>query len=268
MDNRKKRDRGNKAGDPEIIPIEGERREEEAGKASEIISQKPGREPAEKTGQPREGKAERENPGENPEDIGEKAPGDLNGEKKTREDAKEKPEDDGGKPPDDEVVTLDLSRMIEALENKLTENESKLREAEKTARETKEAHIRTLAEYDNFRKRARKEKADSFQSGLISAVTRILPIVDTLERALEAPCSDENFKKGIEMTLTSARDALAKLGVEEIDALDKPFDPNLHSAVMQEQVEGKEAGIVTKQFQKGYKIGDKVIRHTVVAVSC
>ena len=167
-----------------------------------------------------------------------------------------------------EEVVIDIEKTIESLSNRLTETTKKLEAAQKLAEDTKEAHIRTLAEYDNYRKRTAKEKTDSYNNGLTAAVMNILPVVDTLEMALSAPTTDENFKKGIEMTLTAAQNALKNLGVEEVEAEGKPFDPNLHNAVMQQQAEETEAGIVLKRLQKGYKIGDRVIRPATVIVSC
>ena len=157
---------------------------------------------------------------------------------------------------------------IETLQNQLIDTQSRLEKAVKDLDDTKNVFQRTLAEYDNFRKRTAKEKAETFNNGVISAVNAIIPVIDTLEMALNAPTEDENYKKGIEMTLTSAQNALKKLGVEEIEALDKPFDPNIHSAVMQSEKEGVEPGIVIRQFQKGYRMGDRVIRPAVVTVSC
>ena len=163
---------------------------------------------------------------------------------------------------------IDVVKGIETLEARLIESEKKLETATKELEDTKGSFQRTLAEYDNYRKRTAKEKSETYNNGVTNAVTTILPVLDTLEMALNAPCSDENYKKGIELTLTTAKNALGSLGVTEIEALDKEFDPNLHNAVMQEAVEGVEAGMVTKLLQKGYKLGDKVIRHATVAVSC
>ncbi len=163
---------------------------------------------------------------------------------------------------------IDVVQSIEQLEGMLIESEKKARALEKELEGGKDQLQRTLAEYDNFRKRSAKEKAEAFNNGMINAITGIIPIIDTLEMALSAPCTDENFKKGVEMTLSMAQNQLKNLGVVEIEALDKPFDPNLHAAVMQESVEGVDAGMVTKLLQKGYKLGDKVIRHATVAVSC
>ena len=102
----------------------------------------------------------------------------------------------------------------------------------------------------------------------MDAVKGILQMLDTLEMALAAPCSDENYKKGIELTYTTAINSMVGMGVEQIEALNMPFDPNFHNAVMQQETEGVEAGIVVNVFQKGYKMGDKIIRPATVVVSC
>ncbi len=170
-------------------------------------------------------------------------------------------------PREEEVVVEATAEDVEALQNRLLDAQSRLDKTAKELEDTKNVFQRTLAEYDNFRKRTAKEKSETFNNGVITAVTGIIPVIDTLEMALSAPTSDENFKKGIEMTLTAAKSALKGLGVEEIDALGQPFDPKIHSAVMQEEKEGVEAGTVIAQFQKGYRIQDKVIRPAAVSVS-
>ena len=163
---------------------------------------------------------------------------------------------------------IDVVKGIEMLETALIENEKKLEAATKELEDTKNTFQRTLAEYDNYRKRTTKEKADNYNAGRTDAVKAILPMLDTLEMALAAPCSDENYKKGIELTYTTAMNSLKNMGVEQIDALNQPFDPNFHNAVMQQETEGVEPGIVVNVFQKGYKMGDKIIREATVVVSC
>ena len=163
---------------------------------------------------------------------------------------------------------IDVVKGIETLESQLIDTEKKLSDAGKELDETKNLLQRTLAEYDNYRKRTAKEKAETYGNGKTDAVMAILPVIDTMEMALSAPCSDENYKKGIELTYNTAVEALKKLGVEAIEAIGEVFDPKVHNAVMQEEAEGVEAGMVTKQFQKGYKMGDKVIRPSTVVVSC
>jgi molecular chaperone GrpE len=163
---------------------------------------------------------------------------------------------------------IDVVKGIEMLETALIESEKKLEAATKELEDTKNTFQRTLAEYDNYRKRTTKEKADNYNAGRTDAVKAILPMLDTLEMALAAPCSDENYKKGIELTYTTAMNSLKNMGVEQIDAQGQPFDPNFHNAVMQQETEGVEPGIVVNVFQKGYKMGDKIIREATVVVSC
>ena len=167
-----------------------------------------------------------------------------------------------------EAEKIDVVKGIEMLETRLIESEKKLEAATKELEDTKNSFQRTLAEYDNYRKRTTKEKADNYNAGKIDAVKAIIPMLDTLEMALAAPCSDENYKKGIELTYTTAMNSLTGMGVEQIDALNQPFDPNFHNAVMQQETEGVDAGIVVNVFQKGYKLADKVIRPATVVVSC
>ena len=95
----------------------------------------------------------------------------------------------------------------------------------------------------------------------------MLPLIDTLEMAANADSTDENYKKGVQMTLNKAYAVLKELGLEEIPAQDQPFDPQLHSAVMQQPVEGVPAGTVVQVYQKGYTLNGKVVRHTMVVVS-
>ena len=155
-----------------------------------------------------------------------------------------------------------------ALEKELAETKAAKETAEKELAAAKDALMRTAAEYDNFRKRSAREKDGCFNNGVSFAVTQLLPVADTLEMAAAAPTEDENFKKGIEMTLTKFAEAFQKLGIEEIEAAGKPFDPELHSAVMQEPASEEFAsGTVTKVLQKGYRIGSQIIRHAVVAVA-
>lgn len=140
--------------------------------------------------------------------------------------------------------------------------------AEKAAAQAKDQLLRTAAEYDNFRRRSAKEQDAAFNNGVGFAVNQILTILDTLEMAANAACTDENYKKGVVMTLDKASAALTALKVEEIPAEGQPFDPNLHNAVMQKPAEdGQKSGTVVQVFQKGYKIGNRIIRHATVVVA-
>ena len=146
--------------------------------------------------------------------------------------------------------------------------EAKLDAAEKKADDLKTQLLRTAAEYDNYRKRSQREADQKFNDGVSHAVTQILGILDTLNMAANAACTDENYKKGVMMTLDKAGQALEKLNITEIEAQDQPFDPNLMNAVQQvPPQDGQESGTVVQVFQKGYKIGDKIIRHATVVVA-
>lgn len=146
--------------------------------------------------------------------------------------------------------------------------QAKLDEAEKKNEELKNQLLRTAAEYDNYRKRSQREADQKFNDGVSHAVTQILGILDTLDMAANAACADENYKKGVTMTLDKAAKALEALHITEIEALNQPFDPNLMNAVSQAPAaDGQESGSVVQVFQKGYKIGDKIIRHAMVVVA-
>lgn len=145
---------------------------------------------------------------------------------------------------------------------------AKLDAAEKNAQQAKDQLLRVAAEYDNYRKRSTREADQKFNDGVSFAVNQIIPILDTLEMAANAPCSDENYKKGVTMTLDKAAKALQTLHIEEIEALGKPFDPNVMNAVQQVPAqEGQESGTVVTVYQKGYKLGDKIVRHATVVVA-
>ena len=145
---------------------------------------------------------------------------------------------------------------------------AKLEAAQQEAGQTKDKLLRMAAEYDNYRKRTAREADQKFNDGVSFAVNQIIPILDTLEMAANAPTTDENYKKGVTMTLDKAAKALDVLHVEEIESLGKPFDPNFMNAVQQvPPAEGQESGDVVQVFQKGYKIGDKIIRHATVVVA-
>ena len=154
------------------------------------------------------------------------------------------------------------------LESQLAAARAEAEKARAEADAAKDRLLRTAAEYDNFRKRSAREQDAAFGNGVAHAVSQILSILDTLEMAEAAPTADENFKKGVTLTLEKAKAAFEALKVEEIPALGQPFDPAVHNAVMQKAAEnGEESGTVLQVFQKGYKLGDKVIRHATVIVA-
>ena len=145
---------------------------------------------------------------------------------------------------------------------------AKLEAAQQEAGQTKDKLLRMAAEYDNYRKCTAREADQKFNDGVSFAVNQIIPILDTLEMAANAPTTDENYKKGVTMTLDKAAKALDALHVEEIEALGKAFDPNIMNAVQQVPAEeGQESGTVVTVYQKGYKLGDKIVRHATVVVA-
>ena len=130
-----------------------------------------------------------------------------------------------------------------------------------------DAHLRLAAEYDNFRKRTTKEKDASYTNGKADAVAKLLPVYDNLERALNQPTEDAAFKKGVEMTMTELVNIFTGLGVEIFGNVGDEFDPNLHNAVMHIDDENLGENVISMTFQKGFKIGDKVVRFAMVQVA-
>lgn len=131
----------------------------------------------------------------------------------------------------------------------------------------RDAHLRVAAEFDNFRKRTVKEKEASYGNGKADAVAKILPVYDNLERALNQETSDAAYKKGVEMTMNELVKILSGLGVEIFGEVGDAFDPNLHNAVMHIDSEELEENVIAQVFQKGFKIGDKVVRFAMVQVA-
>lgn len=130
----------------------------------------------------------------------------------------------------------------------------------------KDKLLRTVAEYDNFRKRTIKEKENIYTEACADVLKEMLPVLDNLERAVAVDGSVEDLKKGLEMTINQFMGALNKLGVEEI-AADGEFDPNHHNAVMHVEDSSLGANQVAEVFQKGYKKGEKVLRYSMVKVA-
>lgn len=168
-----------------------------------------------------------------------------------------------------EAATPETEPVVQPASVKETEIfKIKLSEAEAAAAAAKEQLMRTAAEYDNFRKRSAREADTKFNDGISYAINQIIPILDTLEMAEKAPCADESYKKGVTMTLDKAAKALENLRITEIEADGKPFDPNTMNAVSQVPApEGVESGAVVTVYQKGYMVGDKIIRHATVVVA-
>lgn len=142
-----------------------------------------------------------------------------------------------------------------------------LNEQKKKADEYFDHLKRNMAEFDNFKKRINKEKDSMYYTITADLVSNLLPIVDNFEKALNTNCKDKDYKSGMEMIYTELLDLLNKLGVQEIEALGKTFDPNVHEAVMHEEDEEKGEKEIVEVFRKGYIINDRVIRHSMVKVA-
>ena len=183
---------------------------------------------------------------------------------------------------EDEKETTEKENVEETLNEESQENADSKKEEDELEmfRKTKDENkkltnelealkdrlLRVTAEYENYRKRTAKEKEGIYTDACIDVLKEIVPNLDNLERAVEANGSVEDMKKGVEMTLKGFQTALEKLGVEEIET-SEGFDPNLHQAVMHVQDENFGENSVAEVFMKGYKRGDKVIRHSVVKVA-
>ena len=141
-------------------------------------------------------------------------------------------------------------------------------EAKKAEEAESERYMRLMAEFQNFKKRVSREKSDIHAYANEKIVGNLLPVLDNFERALETEGGDiEAYAKGMQLIFEQLKKALENAGLEEIKAMDETFDPNVHNAVMTESLEEKEDGTVTKVLQKGYKLKDKVIRPSMVAVN-
>ncbi len=133
--------------------------------------------------------------------------------------------------------------------------------------EANDKYLRLFAEYDNYRKRTAKEKTETYQNASVKCVEKLLPVLDSFERSLEAECSDENFKNGMSMIYNQLTAFLTQMNVTEIEALGAEFDPNVHNAIQQQDGTDYASNHVCAVFQKGYMLGDKLVRPAMVAVA-
>lgn len=152
-------------------------------------------------------------------------------------------------------------------EDEILKKNKKIEELTEQLSAEKDKYLRVAAEYDNFRRRSLKDKEDAADKAKSAVIIEFLGVIDNFERALASESADENFRKGVEMIYNQYVGILKKQGVEEIEAMDKPFDPNIHSAVTQVTDENLGENVVCQVFQKGYIMNGKVIRHAMVAVA-
>jgi len=151
----------------------------------------------------------------------------------------------------------ELKKKLEALKS----------EMEAALGAEKDKYLRLAAEYENYRRRSQKEKETTYSDGKADTVLQLLPVYDNLERALKAECSDPGFYKGVEMTMAQLTEIFAKMGVTPIEAAGQPFDPAEHNAVIHVEDESLGENLVVEEFQKGFKLNDKVIRFAMVKVA-
>ena len=157
-------------------------------------------------------------------------------------------------------------KSAKKLECELKEAKKQLEALEGELKDSKDKYLKMLAEYDNFRRRTAKEKESTYSDAYADVLTQILPVIDNLERAA-AYKDGESVIKGLELTLKSFSDVLAKLNIKEIESVGKTFDPNLHNAVLHVEDDSLGEGEIVEVLQKGYMCGDKVLRYAMVKVA-
>ena len=151
-------------------------------------------------------------------------------------------------------------------ENEVVENKEKSK-LEQELEETTDRMKRIMAEFENYKKRSAKEREMLYNTLLGDIISSFLPIIDNLEKAVSAKTEDEAYRQGIELLLKQFKDTFKNLGVEEIETVGKTFDPEVHEAVSSIQDETKGEKEIVQEFRKGYKVGTKVIRHSMVIVA-
>lgn len=154
-----------------------------------------------------------------------------------------------------------------AEEKKMKKLQKKIDEQKQELEECDDRIKRLMAEFENFKKRSNKERAGMYNSVMGDVITSLLPAIDNLEKAATAETTDEQYKNGIEMVLSQFKDVLTANGVKEIKSVGEPFDPSLHEAVSSVVDENLGSKIIKEEFRKGYMIGDRVLRHSLVVVA-
>ncbi len=194
----------------------------------------------------------------------------TNDKEKDLEEAADENNDTDTNKTTDESQDSEQETSSEEKQESTAEEKPELTAEEKLTKELdeqKDKYMRLAAEYDNFRKRSAKERLDISATTIGNTVSEILPVFDNFERALNAETTDEKYKSGVEMIFNQFGEALKKLGVEIIDPLGETFDPNIANAVNQIEDDKLGENEVAQVFQKGYKIGDKIIRYAMVVVA-
>lgn len=192
---------------------------------------------------------------------------------KEEQDPTQQPVQEETPPPAEDAATEETASQTEEAAGEQQEQTpeekaaSALDRAKKALAAQEDAYLRLAAEYDNFRRRTAKEKSEAYTNAKADAALKFLPVYDNLERALQQGTQDEAFLKGVEMTMTQLLEVLESLDIKPIDAVGKPFDPNLHNAVMHVEDETLGENVVAACFQTGFTMGEKVIRFSMVQVA-
>lgn len=152
------------------------------------------------------------------------------------------------------------------IDEKQTKQDDEFIKIKQELEETTDMYKRIMAEFDNYKKRSSKEREGLYNSLVSDIVTSFLPILDNLEKAVNTKTEDEGYKQGVEMVLKQFIDTLSNLGVEAIETVGQCFNPEFHEAVSSVDDDELESGTIKEEFRKGYRIGDKVIRHSMVVV--
>ena len=169
--------------------------------------------------------------------------------------------------PQDGAPGEERAGEADAVQARLAALEKTVEDLQQQLLAEKDKFLRLAAEYDNFRKRTLRERESLSTDARADTIAQLLPVYDNLALAVTQPCSDEAYFKGIQMIMAQLAEIFRKLGVTEIPALGESFDPNRHNAVM--HVEDPEQGqnVVVAEFQKGFMLGDRIIRHSIVKVA-
>lgn len=156
----------------------------------------------------------------------------------------------------------------EEVKNELKENEEKseLQKKQIELDELDDRYKRVFAEFENYKKRTQKEREGLYNSVLGDIIVNMLPILDNLQMAVNAECKDEGYKQGVELVEKQFKEFLSKNNVEEIPAIGEMFDPSIHEAVSSVQDDTKQSGEIVQEYRKGYKLGSKILRHSMVVV--
>ena len=161
---------------------------------------------------------------------------------------------------------IEVEQTVEE-NNELNDLKDKINIQKKDIEEKEDRIKRLMAEFENFKKRSDKERTNLYNSVMGDVIISLLPVIDNLEKASNAECKDEQYKNGIQMVLNQFKDVLKANGVKEIEAVGKKFDPSLHEAVSLVQDNDLGEKEIKEEFRKGYMIGDRVLRHSLVVVA-